>query len=429
MHDGVLRAAQEVGGTTETVEHTAAHDASAVGMGVDIDLDGGVHADHTQTLDDLGRVGDSLGAEEQLRRVALVVLVEALEAIGAEADGRRGCEVEVAAVEEVEEAVLEHLGPDLEVLEVGATGSETADDGVGDVTDTRLQRGEVFGQTTVLHLVLEELDEVAGDLPASLVLLGVGLGLVHVVRLDNGNDLLGVNRDVGQTNAVLRRHDQVRLLVRRDIGHADVVEASEVGRSSVDLDDDLVGHLDDLRASANRRAGDNATFRGDSRCLNDGNVELLARVVLGVVTVDEVGRTHGKVLVEELDVAVVDALCDVLANLVRASPLDHVVARPSVLGLGAGRCADEEVVLQLALQAVLLDMVGQCSGSLLGVADTGETTPALLELVSSWLLKPLRKPAGSGVNSRVILSCLVPLNARGTTGTCVHGRRLTIQEL
>jgi len=42
------------------------------------------------------------------------------------------------------------------------------------------------------------------------------------------------------------------------------------------------------------------------------------------------------VLVEELDVAVVDALCNVLSDLVRAPPLDHVVARPSVLGFGAG---------------------------------------------------------------------------------------------
>jgi hypothetical protein len=29
------------------------------------------------------------------------------------------------------------------------------------------------------------------------------------------------------------------------------------------------------------------------------------------------------------------------------------------------------------LQTVLLDMVGQCGGCLLGVADTSETTPAL----------------------------------------------------
>ena len=82
-------------------------------------------------------------------------------------------------------------------------------------------------------------------------------------------------------------------------------------------------------------------------------------------------------LVEELDVAVVDSLCDILADLVRASPLDHVVARPSVLGLGAGRGTNEEVVLELSLQTVLLDMVGQCGGCLLGVANASETTPAL----------------------------------------------------
>jgi len=155
------------------------------------------------------------------------------------------------------------------------------------------------------------------------------------------------------------------------------VKASEIGRGSVDLDDDLVGHLDDLGRSANRCTRDNATLGGNGGGLNDSDVELLARVVLGVVSINQVRRTHGKVLVEELDVAVVDALCDVLADLVRAPPLDHVVARPSVLGLGAGRGADEEVVFELALEAVLLDMVCQCGRSLFRVADAGESTPAL----------------------------------------------------
>lgn len=91
-------------------------------------------------------------------------------------------------------------------------------------------------------------------------------------------------------------------------------------------------------------------------------------------------------LVKELDVAVVDSLCDIFADLVGASPLDHVVARPSVLGLGARRGTNEEVVLELALKAILLDMVGQCSGSLLRVADTGETTPALRFSVSDHAL-------------------------------------------
>ena len=229
VHDGVLGVAEEVGGATETVQHAAAHHASAVGVGVDVDLNGGVHADNSQSLDNLGGVGDGLGTKEELRRVTLVVVVEALETVGAESNGGRGSEVEVAAVEEVEEAVLQHLGPDLEVLEVGAARGQATNNGVGDVANTGLNGSEVRRETTVLYLVLQKLDQVASDLAASLILGGVGLGLVHVVGLNDGNNLLRVDRNVRKTNAVLRRHDKVRLLVRRNVGTNNVVETSEIG--------------------------------------------------------------------------------------------------------------------------------------------------------------------------------------------------------
>jgi hypothetical protein len=377
VHDGVLGVTQEIGRATETVKHTAAHYASAVGVCVDIDLDGSVHADDAQSLDNLRGVRDGLRAEKELRSVAVVVVVETLEALRTEADRCSSGEVEIAAVEEIEEAVLEHLSPDLEVLEVGAARSQAADNCVSNVANTGLDGSEVCGKTAVLDLVLEELDKVAGDLAAGLVLSGVGLGLVHVVGLDDGNNLLGVDRDVGKTDAVLRRHDKVGLLVRRNVGTNNVVETSKIGRSSVDLDDDLLSHLDDLRAGANGSTRDDATFRSNGRGLDNSYVELLVLLVLGVVSVDQVRGTHGKVLVEELDVAVVDALCDILADLMRTSPLDHVVACPSVLSLCARRGADKKVVLQLTLEAVLLDVVGQCGGNHLRVAHTGETTPSL----------------------------------------------------
>lgn len=107
-------------------------------MRVDVDFDGGVHADASKATDDFGRVGDLLGAEEELAGVALPVVVEALEAVGGEADGGCGCEVQVAAIEEVEEGVLQDFGPDLEVGEVRAALGEAADDGVRDVADAGL---------------------------------------------------------------------------------------------------------------------------------------------------------------------------------------------------------------------------------------------------------------------------------------------------
>lgn len=119
VHDAVFGRAQEVGRPAQPVQHARAHDARAVGVRVDVHFDGRVHADDAQAADDLGRVGHLLRAQEQLGRVLVPVLVEAVEAVGGEADRGRGGEVQVAAVEEVEEGVLEDFGPDAEVLEVG----------------------------------------------------------------------------------------------------------------------------------------------------------------------------------------------------------------------------------------------------------------------------------------------------------------------
>lgn len=81
VHDAVLGVTQEIGRAAEAVEHTRTHDAGAVGVGIDVDFDGGVHADDAEAADDLGGVGDLLRAEEEFAGVALPVVVEALETV------------------------------------------------------------------------------------------------------------------------------------------------------------------------------------------------------------------------------------------------------------------------------------------------------------------------------------------------------------
>lgn len=193
VHDGVFGVTEEIGRSTETVEHACSADTSRVGVGVDVDLDGGVHADNSKTLDDLGSVGNGLASEENLVGVGVPVVVEALEAVGGETGGCGGSVVELARVEEVEESILDDLGPDLEVLELGLV--ETSDNGVGDVADTGLQREKVGGHAALGDLVLEELNQVAGDLAGGIVHGGVGAGGIPVVGLDDGNDLGGVDFD------------------------------------------------------------------------------------------------------------------------------------------------------------------------------------------------------------------------------------------
>jgi hypothetical protein len=77
--------------------------------------------------------------------------------------------------------------------------------------------------------------------------------------------------------------------------------------------------------------------------------------------VDEIHGEHGQVLVEEVDATLVDTLGNLLADLVRASTVNHVQSCPAVLGLGTRRSTDEERVLELALEIILLDVIGHVS--------------------------------------------------------------------
>jgi len=99
--------------------------------------------------------------------------------------------------------------------------------------------------------------------------------------------------------------------------------------------------------------------------LNYCDIEsVVVLLVLGVEAVEKILRKHRQVLIEELNVVVVDSLCDIFADLVRSTSLDHVKLSPAVLCLGSRTGANEEVVLELSLEIVLLDMVGEGGGDL-----------------------------------------------------------------
>ena len=138
VHDAVLGTAEEVGGATQAVQHTAAHDAGAVCVGVNVHLHRRVHPNHAKSADDLGGVGHLLASEQKPIVVRFPVVIKSLESLGREsyACGRR--EVEMSRVEEVEEGVLDHLGPDLEVPKIAVL--QAPNDGVGDVADAALYR-------------------------------------------------------------------------------------------------------------------------------------------------------------------------------------------------------------------------------------------------------------------------------------------------
>lgn len=282
VHDTVLGVTEEIRGTTQTVEHAGTHDTGAVGVGVDVHLNRSVHGNDTQAADDLRRVGNLLGTEQQLRGVCVPVVVEPLESVGGETDRSSRREVEVTAVEEVQESVLENLRPDLQALEVGITLAQTTHDGIGNVTDTRLEGQQARGETAVVDLVLQELNQVASNALGDLILRGVRQGQIRLVALDNGDDLLRVHGNVRSTNAVLRVHDQVRLAVGRKFTESDIVQTLERRAGGVHLNDDLLRHLDEFWGSSDGGSRNDSTVLGDGRRLNDSNIQLVSWLVLGV---------------------------------------------------------------------------------------------------------------------------------------------------
>lgn len=74
--------------------------------------------------------------------------------------------------------------------------------------------------------------------------------------------------------------------------------------------------------------------------------------------IHEIHRKHTQMLIEELDIPIVDSPGNLFPYLMRRPALNHIQTRPSILSLRARRRADKEVVLEFALEVVLLNMVG-----------------------------------------------------------------------
>lgn len=64
-------------------------------------------------------------------------------------------------------------------------------------------------------------------------------------------------------------------------------------------------------------------------------------------------------LIKELDLTNIDTLGNLLADLMRTPPFNHVQPRPPVLCLRARGGTNEQGVLQLSLEVVLLDMISE----------------------------------------------------------------------
>lgn len=375
VHDLQEAVTEEVAGTAEAVDHPGTADQRGVGVGVDVDLNRGVHGDAPEATDRLRGVGNGERTKGALAEVLVPVLEEAREARAlGERQGAGRSGIALAGIKKIQNGVLQNLGENGQVVE-GPLG-QTADDGVGNGSDARLDRKEVLGETAGLHFMGEEVDEVVGDCLGGVVLLGKGTPLVTELGLDHGNDLARIARNVGCADPFVSLGDADDLTIGRILADNDVVNPFEGRLAGVHLDDDPVALHQDLGDDAAGGGGNQAAVLGDGGNFDNAQIETASLAVLGVETVAQILREEREVLVTHPDAAFVDAGGDVLAGLVRPAAVDHVEGGPAVLGLGPDGGADEEVKLPLPLQVVLLHVVGQRNGHHLGVTGRGESGPA-----------------------------------------------------
>jgi|GEM_PF-6470170 len=281
--DRHVAVAGEVAGAADAVLDAGTHDVSGVDVAVDVGFDHAVHRDDAKAADDFGMVGDLLRTKQD----AILVVADVGHDRGSfcwtegESGGRRA--YELAGFEEADEAVLDDLGVGGHVLE--GAGFEAVEYGVGDVADTRLERQEGRGDAALLHLPLEEVEDVRGNAMGRFVCGLEGAGAVRRVGVDDGDDLLHGNVEVRSADALLRFDQWDGLAVGREAeGVVDVVHALEgEGLGRVDLEDDLVRALDPGLVVADGGAGDDAAVFEDGRDFDEGEVHLAEEAVLDIL--------------------------------------------------------------------------------------------------------------------------------------------------
>ena len=122
--------------------------------------------------------------------------------------------------------------------------------------------------------MLPEFDQVGGDGLRGGIFRSVGLGLVGVVGFHNRDDLLRVDWDIRCADAVLRLHDEIGGACWRFLGQDNVMKTRQVRGSGVDLDDDLIGHLDQFGGCADGSTRDDTTLFGNGGGFNHDHIEL-----------------------------------------------------------------------------------------------------------------------------------------------------------
>ena len=323
--NGQVGVAREVARAADAVHQAGAHDMRGVHVAEDVHLDGRVHRDDAQAAHHLGTVGDFLRAEDELVAVGVPVGVNALD--DGWGDGERGAagEGDAALLKELDDAVLDDLGIQVEGGEVLVL-RHGFDDGVGDVADAGLE-GEPVGQPPCFALGGKEPGDVGADGARDFRgLVKAPHFVLRVVEHDAGN-ARGINAHDGVADAAscVEKGD---FAPGGWIGRlVNVMKpAQEGGLSGVELEDDFAGNARKGVGDADGGGEHDASVRTDVTHFDDGPVHLA-----------EESRAQPRLDLREVHVEIdrapgVDAFAQRVVGLVGGAPRD---------GVRSGKCAVE----------------------------------------------------------------------------------------
>ncbi len=285
-------------------------------------------------------VRDFLRAHDDALAVEIDVFLEGLVRLRAQRETGAGGVAQHAIAQQIEHAVLDHLGERAQIAE--AALGQPGQHGVRNVAHAALQRQQVGRQAALGHLVLEEFDQVLRDLLAGGVDRAERTVAVRAVGTHHGDDLVRVAAQRGLTDAVVGVHQRDRLAVRRQRGAVvDVMHAVHAGRLPfVDLDDHLLGQVQPGLVVANRSGGHQRAVLADRRDLDHRGIDITVEAepyVLGDVA---------EVDVDVIQLALVDAVARIRVALEGHAHRDAIGLGQRAIQLRRGRGAGHQADLE-----------------------------------------------------------------------------------
>ena len=165
--------------SADAVLDPRSHHLGRVDVAIDVGLDQSIHRDAAQATDQLRVVRDFLRAQDDLALELRHPTIQVGRRLGAERKGGGRGDGQFAGVQQVQHPVLDDFGIGGHPLERAV--HQARQHRIGDIADAGLQRQQTGRQAPDLHLVLQELDQMAGDGARRGV--GRGEGQVAVRRM------------------------------------------------------------------------------------------------------------------------------------------------------------------------------------------------------------------------------------------------------